>query len=386
MLLGAVFFLYLLDNLAIGKFINYMIYINFIKPMLWIGLAGLVWALPMMRSKAPLKLRGNINLWAFNFAVVFIIVSVIAGFVDGFGKSPYNHSVAGIMINVFIIGSMLVGRESARNCIVNNLAEEESFLVFIPISLVMTLISFKIDRFMNLEGLVSTVQFAAQYIAPEFLQNLMATYLAFLGGWLPAFIYMGTMQVFHWFSPVLPDLKWITAALIGILCPAFSLPAMQGIYMKDTKALKDTGKDKEDLGGWLLTSLISIGIIWFSVGVFPLYPSVVATGSMEPVIKPGDMIIVEKISCMEDVENLKVGDIIQYKKYSYMVSHRIIEIVEEVDNKHFRTMGDNNSGPDVDLVKPEDLRGRIRFVVPKIGWPTLIIKRENNIPMEDIEF
>jgi len=386
LLLGAVLFIFFLDNLPINLIIDYKIYSNFIKPFLWLGLAGLVWALPRARSKAPLKLRGNIYLWAFNFAVIFIVVSVIAGFIDGFGKSPYDHSVTGIIINVFMVGSMLIGRESARNFIVNNLAEKESFLVFIPVSLVMTLISFKIDKFMNLKGLESTVQFAAQYIAPEFLQNLMATYLAFLGGWIPSLIYMGTMQVFHWFSPVLPDLKWITAALIGILCPAFSLPAMQGIFLKDTKALKGADRKKEGLGGWIATSLLSIAIIWFSVGVFPLYPSVVATGSMEPVIKPGDMIIVEKISSMEDVDNLKVGDIIQYKKYSYMVSHRIIEITEEADAKHFRTMGDNNSGPDVDLVKPEDLRGRIRFVVPKLGLLTLLIKKDDSVPLEDIEF
>jgi signal peptidase len=214
----------------------------------------------------------------------------------------------------------------------------------------------------------------------------MATYLVFLGGFFPALVYMGIIQAFHWFSPVLPNLKWITAALVGILCPAFSLPAIQGIYLKDTKAMKNSDKEKEDLGGWIVTSLISIGIIWFSVGVFPIYPSVIATGSMKPVIKPGDMILVEKILDMEDIDKLKVGDIIQFKKDSYMVSHRIIEIVEEEEIKLYRTKGDNNPGPDTDLVKPEDLKGRVRFAVPKVGWPTLIIKREDDIPLEDIEF
>jgi signal peptidase len=378
LLLGAVFFIYFLDNVQ-G-------YSNLIKPFLWLALAGLIRVLPRVRSKAPLKLRGNINLWAFNFAVIFIIVSVITGIIDGFGRSPYDHSAIGIIVNIFTVGSMLIGRESARNCIVNNLAEEESFLIFVPISFVMAVISFKIDRFICLKDLKSIVQFTAQYIAPEFLQNLMATYLAFLGGWLPAFIYMGTMQAFHWFSPVLPDAKWITAALTGILCPAFSLPAMQGIFLKDTKALRGADRRKEGLGGWIVTSLVSIAIIWFSVGMFPIYPSVVATGSMKPMIKPGDMILVEKITDKEDVGKLKVGDVIQFKKYSYMVSHRIIEVVEEEGVKLYRTKGDNNSGPDVDLVKPEDLRGRIRFVVPKIGLPTLIIKRDDSVPLEDIEF
>ncbi|MEA4845698.1 MAG: signal peptidase I [Clostridiaceae bacterium] len=386
LMLGAVLFIYLLDNLPVSSIIDYKIYSNFIKPILWLGLAGSVWALPRVRPKAPLKLRGNIYWWSFNFAAIFIAASVIAGFFEAFGKSPYDHSVTGIIINIFAVGAMLVGRESARNCIVNNLTGEESFLVFIPVSLLMTLISFKVDRFVDLKGLEGVIQFAAQFIAPEFLQNLMATYLVFLGGFFPALVYMGIIQAFHWFSPVLPNLKWITAALVGILCPAFSLPAIQGIYLKDTKAMKNSDKEKESLGGWIVTSLISIGIIWFSVGVFPIYPSVIATGSMKPVIKPGDMILVEKILDMEDIDKLKVGDIIQFKKDSYMVSHRIIEIVEEEEIKLYRTKGDNNPGPDTDLVKPEDLKGRVRFAVPKVGWPTLIIKREDDIPLEDIEF
>lgn len=386
LLIVAVSFIYLLDNLPIGKLIDNMIYINFIRSIFWIGLAWLVWALPRIKSKAPLKLRGNINLWAFNFAVIFIVVSVIAGFIDGFGKSPYDQSAIGITINIFAVVSMLIGRESARNLIVNNLTEEENFLVFIPISLVMTLISYKVNRFMDLKGMEGIVQFIAQYIAPEFLQNLMATYLTFLGGWVPSLIYMGTMQVFHWFSPVLPNLKWITSALIGIMCPAFSLPAMQGIYLKDAKDLKKSDRDSEGLGGWIATSLLSIAIIWFAVGVFPVYPSVVATGSMEPMIKPGDVILVEKILDIEDVDKLRAGDIIQFKKDSYMISHRIIEIVEKDGTKLCRTKGDNNSGPDVDPVKPEDLRGRIRFVVPKLGWLSLIIKKDDNVLLEDIEF
>ena len=186
LLIMAVFFIYLLDNLPVNLIVDYKIYINFIKPTLWFSLAGLVWALPRIQSKASLKHRGNINLWAFNFAVIFIVVSVIAGFIDGFGKSPYDHSATGIIINIFAVGSMLIGRESVRNLIVNNLTEEENYLVFIPISLIMTLISYKISRFADLKDMESIVQFAAQYIAPEFLQNLMATYLAFLGGWIPS--------------------------------------------------------------------------------------------------------------------------------------------------------------------------------------------------------
>lgn len=386
MIIGMILCIYILDNLPDSIVIDYMLYSNFVKPVLWLGLAGLVWALPRVRSRAPLKLNGNIYLWAFNFAVIFIIISVIAGLIDGFGKSPYEHSLKGVLLNILIVGSMLLGREAARSYIVNNITEKENFLVFIPIAIYMTIISFSVNKFIELEGMEKIVRFIAQYLIPDFLQNLMATYLAFLGGWLPALIYMGIMQAFHWLSPILPDLKWITAALIGIMCPAFSLAAMQGIYLKDTKAIKKTEKDKDGLAGWLVTSLVSIGIIWFSVGVFPVYPSVIATGSMEPMIKPGDIIIVKKIHDMNDIDQLKPGDVIQFKRGSILISHRIIEVMVRDDEKSYRTKGDNNRGADTQFVKPEDIKGTIEYVIPKLGWPTLLIKQEENVPLEEVTF
>lgn len=382
--IGFIIFIYLLDNLPTSTFVNFTVYSNFIKPALWLCAAGLVWLLPKVRSRAPLKLRTNINWWAFNFAVIFILLSVTAGLFDGFGKSPYNHSIKGILTNFLVVGTMLFGREYVRNYLINNLTKHENFLVFIAIALLMTLISFKINKFTELGDLKGAVILIAQFIAPEFLQNLMATYLSFLGGWLSALIYTGVMQAFHWFSPVLPDLKWITAALVGIVCPAYSLASMQTIYLYETKLLKKTDKSKEGLAGWIVTSLFSIGIIWFSVGVFPIYPSVIATGSMEPMIKPGDMILVERILEYKDIERLKVGDVIQFKRDDILISHRIIEIVEEEDVMYYRTKGDNNSGPDSELVRLEDIKGSIRFVVPKIGWPTLFIKGRDTKPMENM--
>jgi len=386
LMLGAVLFIYLLDNLPVSSIIDYKIYSNFIKPILWLGLAGSVWALPRVRPKAPLKLRGNIYWWSFNFAAIFIAASVIAGFFEAFGKSPYDHSLKGILTNVYVVGIILAGKEYIRNFIVNSLTDDENLLEFILIALFMTAGNYTMSKITSLQGLEDAIRFAAQFFIPDFLQNLLATYLVFLGGWIPALIYMGILKAFNWLSPILPNLKWITAALIGIMCPAFSFAAMQSIYLKETRVLKSIERDGEGLAGWIVTSLFSILIIWFAVGVFSIYPSVIATGSMEPGIKPGDMIVVEKILNLEDIEKLKVGDIIQFNRNNILISHRIIEIVEEENVKLYRTKGDNNSIADTEMVNSKDIRGKIKYVVPKIGWPTLMIKQKRNVPTEEVEY
>lgn len=381
LIVGAMLFIYLLDNLPVKALIGSDIFSNVLKPVLWLGLAFTVWTFPRIRARASLRHRESILWWAFILAVVLIVAQVCAGLLlDGFGKSPYSHSFKGILLNVLVIGSVLVGREAARGYMVNSLAREEKFLVFIPIALLMTAFGYPVSKFTSLKSLEETVKYLAQYFVPDFCQNLLATYLAFLGGWIPSLIYMGVLQAFHWLSPILPNLKWITAALVGIMCPVFSLTAMQNIYLKETRTLKKLESKQESPLSWMVTSILSIGIIWFAVGVFPVYPSVVATGSMEPMIMPGDMILVDKVEKMGDIDRLKAGDVIQFKRENILISHRIVEVIEREKAKSFRTKGDNNNVEDRELVKPGDVKGRIIQVVPKIGWPTLLIKKKDEVP------
>jgi signal peptidase len=194
---------------------------------------------------------------------------------------------------------------------------------------------------------------------------------------------MGTLDAFHWLSPILPDLKWITEALVGILTPVFLLSVTQIVYEDESGIRKRKDKGEDNPLSWIITTLASIGIIWFSVGVFPIYPSVIATGSMIPMIHPGDVILVNK---KVDPLQLIKGEVIQFRRDDILISHRIIEVAEREGIKSYRTQGDNNSGPDGQLVKPEDVKGVVVKVVPKIGWPTLLIKSKREIPLNEIEF
>lgn len=384
--IGGMLFIYLLDNLSVSKYIGYAIYTFLIKPMLWIALTVIIRVLPASRPKSPLKLRENIYHWAFILAAINLIISMAGGLIDGFGKSPYSHTFTGILLNVLMVGSMLTGREAARDFIVNHLTQQERFSVFITISLLTTMLGYPVYRFTALKSGEDALKFIAQYVAPDFSQNLLATFLAFLGGWMPSLLYMGTLQAFHWLFPVLPNLKWITAALIGMMCPAFSLSALQNIFLKETHALRKSKEKGEGTIGWIITSIVSIGIIWFAVGVFPIYPSVIATGSMEPIIKPGDMLLVEKITTEQEIRNLAEGDIIQFKYENVLISHRIVEVINKDNSLCFRTKGDNNSSADLYLVKPEDTRGKIVYILPKAGWPTLLFKKREERPLEAAEF
>lgn len=386
LILAGLIIIYILDNSLIKGWIGYRVYSYILNPALWISMIYGLWTTPRLRPKARLKHRAAINLWAFNFAGIFICISVIAGLIDGFGKSPYSHTFAGMLLNIYTIGVVLIGREWIRSHLVNNLTEEDNYLVFILLALLLTFTSISFNRYMALNDYKSIIQFLAQSFIPEFCHSLFATYLAFLGGPLTSVIYLGIIQGFHWLSPILPNLKWITAALIGTLCPVFFLMSMQNIYMEAAKEIRIRKEDQESTFSWVITSVVSIGIIWFAVGVFPIYPSVIATGSMEPMIKPGDVILVKKIVDVEGIHQLKAGDVIQFRRNSILISHRIVEVKKDDKGIRYRTKGDNNSSEDTELVKPEDVKGTIVYVVPKIGWPTLLLKSRKDIELDQIVF
>lgn len=384
LLVGLILFAYCLDNPLVKKITGSVSYLNTVQaPLLWLGTGAIVWFFPTVRPVGKLKMRGSFYFWSFCFAFIMIVVQVLAGLVDGLGKSPYDHSVAGMLSNILIVGSVLVGRELARHYLVNSITQEENYRVFIGVALLMTLVTFPITKYTGLKGNEEIVKFLAQFLVPEFSMSLLATVIVFYGGPFASILFMGTLEAFHWLSPILPDLKWITAAFVGILTPVFLLSFAQIAYEDEAKMRRKKDKTDENPLSWIITTLASIGIIWFSVGVFPIYPSVIATGSMIPMILPGDVILVTR---KIDPLQLSKGDVIQFRREDILISHRIIDVTEKDGVKNYKTQGDNNSGPDTELVKPEDVKGKVIKVVPKLGWPTLLIKSNREIPLDEIEF
>lgn len=93
--------------------------------------------------------------------------------------------------------------------------------------------------------------------------------------------------------------------------------------------------------------------------IIPYRNYVVTTGSMKPKILPGDYITIIKVN----KDNLKVGDIITYKKDSMIVTHKIVDIYEE----YIIPQGISNSIPD-DPIKKEEVIGKYLFKIPSVGY------------------
>jgi len=93
---------------------------------------------------------------------------------------------------------------------------------------------------------------------------------------------------------------------------------------------------------------------------------VVLSGSMEPTIKPGDVVITRSA----DPSAIESGDVITYERASMdaPVTHRVIEVREQEGQLVFQTKGDGNEEPDSYTVTGDQVIGTVWFTLPKVGY------------------
>ena len=94
-------------------------------------------------------------------------------------------------------------------------------------------------------------------------------------------------------------------------------------------------------------------------------PMSVLTGSMRPMLEPGDMIVTKKVQA----DNIAVGEVITYRvSNDTLVTHRVIEVLEENGSYRFRTQGDANNTEDQQLIESSNIVGSYVFKIPKGGY------------------
>lgn len=93
-------------------------------------------------------------------------------------------------------------------------------------------------------------------------------------------------------------------------------------------------------------------------------PTVIVSGSMSPLIRAGDVVLVDE----HDGSPLSEGAVISFADHrGVLVTHRIAEVR---DDGTYVTRGDANGSADSDPVAPADVVGVGRLLVPYIGAPT----------------
>ena len=117
-----------------------------------------------------------------------------------------------------------------------------------------------------------------------------------------------------------------------------------------------------------LLALFIFILAYFVSGFFRYYAIAIATGSMRPNLKVGDVAIVDQHF---DYKDLKVGEVIAYKYEGVIIAHRLCDIAVIKDDYYFYTKGDANEDKDNYIIYPDTIVGTVKRKIPYIGLPTV---------------
>ncbi|MHB8963545.1 MAG: signal peptidase I [Saccharofermentanales bacterium] len=104
---------------------------------------------------------------------------------------------------------------------------------------------------------------------------------------------------------------------------------------------------------------------------------VVLSGSMEPSIHVGSLIVVKSV----DTTSLMTHDVITFNHLDSgkIITHRIVEITENSNARYFTTRGDANDTNDFESIRYENVIGKVVFTIPWIGSVINFANTKNGI-------
>lgn len=127
--------------------------------------------------------------------------------------------------------------------------------------------------------------------------------------------------------------------------------------------------------GWLAVFIALIGI-FLLITLFPIKGNyqvkVVLSGSMEPSIRTGSIVVIKP------AKQYAIGDIVvfgQDTRQDIPTTHRIVADRAVDGVLLFTTKGDANKLPDTTEIRLSDIHGRVALVLPYLGYLLELLRR-----------
>ena len=311
------------------------------------------------------KYKKSIVSYVLVTITLYAVVFFASGIFLTYGNNPYANTINGIALNLYSVGLVVVCIEYIRFKLINNSLNKTS--IFIIIVLTFALKDIPLNSLINNLNFYSLFKFLFINVIPSIIKSILFTYIAKYTDYKPAIIYQLLLYLVLWVPPVLPNAPWVFTSIIDILFPlVLLLYCIYEISSKDKLHLYKSAHPIEPRGLIPLTAGIVLAI-WFALGIFPIKPIGIATGSMKPTINVGDLVVIKKCNANDVNEN----DIIEYQREDFSVIHRVVEKYQKDGEIFFITKGDNNNHADSDPVSEQKLKGKVIFKIPYLALPTI---------------
>ncbi|MBQ7239834.1 MAG: signal peptidase I [Bacilli bacterium] len=304
--------------------------------------------------------------------ISLLVIKYGLGLITGYQYSPYNRTLLGILDNTLSIAYLLVICEILRYTFVT----KGNKLNFILTIIIFTLAYLNITTSLtSLTSLKTIVILLTTDIVVTLFENIVLTIISKKYGYSGSLSYTLIMNLYLYIVPIFPNLGEYLDAAVMIAFPII-------LYLFSNYILTDFFKEKVDIrvkntGAKLIRFIIvMIIIIMVSLnsGIFRYWICVVASGSMEPTIKIGDVIYIDK-SYKKNIDKIEEQDIIVFKINGKIYCHRVIQKKVNNDQVLLVTKGDRE-GQSVDkwTISKSELVGKVDFRIKYIGLPSVWLK------------
>jgi len=319
-----------------------------------------------------LKYSKDIVILALVISTLHISIYTSMGLMWGFGLSPYSRSLGGVVTNVLYIIFQVLALEFTRAYIIKSMKYRSEFLSILIPSIVFTLTYIPPLKFTTLALDFETLRWASTILLPLLARSALASYMVYLGGPLTSVIYVGSMDLYKWVMPILPNIEWFMQGVLGAVIPLVGYIILTSYHLKQRAPTKIRGYSRDVKS--LIKSSIIVFLIFLSImiptGLLGFKPAVVVSGSMQPLIEVGDVVFIVQARA----DDIRVGDVIGYVSARGLIVHRVVGY-EYINNKKFLvTKGDANNAPDAVPVHPMQVVGKYAGKIPKVGMVVIFIR------------
>jgi signal peptidase I len=365
----------------------YFVNVYLLQPLCYLLPAGVALWLLRPGWRSMLSTNRSVVFAAVAIAIGQISIMVATGALTTFGQSPYAHTPLAYALNLWHITALLLGREICRWFLVSAFRRRGDGFALLAVSIIFWLADLSPRAFSRLGQPESLFEYLGAVALPSAGREMLATQLALLGGPAASLAYSGLLTLFEWSSPVLPAPMWLIAAMAGVLVPIAGMALLQVFEETDETqqpatqaAVAETAEraQAEKRGGispfWLVMALLALVLFWFNSGLFGVKPTLVSGISMEPTMHTGDIAVVRQVP----VDQVKVGDVIQFRDRGRSVLHRVIKVQQQNGQYVFIAQGDNVASPD-DPVSEKAVEGRMLFFIPKVGLLPIKLKQAADV-------
>ena len=304
--------------------------------------------------------------------IIYIVVYMLSGLILGFEKSPYSHKILDILRNSISILVLAILQEYVRVKLINTTKN-----ITLRIVITVMFIFAHID-YLTLIDNTATPGIIFKYFSSTLfiliLTDALLSFLAIAGGFKLNLIYITIEKLIILISPVFPAENWFITTTIKSVT-LFTIFAFIN-FEHETKLRRFTRKETKQINPIYNIPILILLVLFVSFveGLLPYKPVALMSNSMYPLLKRGYVVVGKDITTEEDLQKLKVGDIIQYQLNTSYIVHRIVGI--ETDNNGkllFTTKGDNNLTNDAKKVTSEQVLTKLEFYIPYIVYPSVLL-------------